>query len=456
MDGPRIAAVQTTMRLLLDALKDGDSLTLVSYESTAHVLARATVLDAGTRPTLRAAVDGLRADGGTNLEAALTALRDVATATPVDGVFILTDGHINQGLMAASGLTRLLTAAIPGGTPVYTLGFGADHNSRMLRDMALRTRGSYTYADAAELIPATIADIISGLATEVGRRGRLTVPAGWTCLELSAEEGAAEFTVGTLVADKDQWVVLRGPPGPLAAMPTVNLFWRSPAADEDCTETLATFGDFEPLLVAEQFCRCRVATVQAEVQDMLEAHRMTEARAALVALGAELDASPAKDRTFVISLRAQVDEMTDALAGIPSYIPAGPALRGARAGAGIFPGAAPALAPIISRMASNTAALGNQAGVLSHISSVDPTDPGAPALRGGGRAGPSGVTYTFSSPGQRAATTSMRAQYSQMASAPAAEAEEEESAAFDEAVAAALAAAAGTADPVTPPRRPTN
>ena len=451
MEGPRITAVKTTMGLLLDSLPDGYVLTIISYESAAHVLARATVVDAATRATLRAAVDGLRADGGTNLEAALVALRDVTTAEgvpPVDAVFILTDGIINMGLTAASGLTRLLTAAIPVGTPVYTLGFGADHNARMLRDMALRTRGSYTYADAAELIPATIADILSGLQTEVGRGARLLLPAGWECLELTAEAGTAEFNVGVLVADKDQWVVLRGPAGPLsvADYPALRFSWCSRDGTEH-TSALTTYADFDSVLVEEQFCRCRVATVQTAVQDLLETGRITEARTALTELGAELDANPAKDRTFVISLRAQVDEMVDAL-GSAAVFASPPVLRGGglqRAGwTGPLP-AAPALAPILSRMASNTAALGVQRGALSHISSEDP----ATGLRGGGRAGPSGITHTFSSPGQRTATDSMRARYTQAASVS--RDPDDEAAEFDAAVAAAVAP---TLTGITTPPRP--
>lgn len=442
MEGARIDAVKRTMGLLLDALTDGDVLTIISYQSVANILARATVVDAGSRATLRTIVDGLHADGGTNLEAALAALRTVTTTAgvpPVDAVFVLTDGHINQGLTAASGLTRLLTAAIPLGTPVYTLGFGADHNSRMLRDMALRTRGSYTYADADELIPATIADIISGLATEVGRGSRLILPAGWTCLELTAEVGADEFSVGVLVADKEQWIVLKGPAGPLTAMPTVSFVWRSHDGVEH-TEALTSFSDFDSLLVEEQYCRCRVATVQTTVQDMLESHRIPEARDALRALGAELDASPAKDRTFVISLRAQVDEMVDALshtAATPSPFAAPPLMRGGLPRQSAFGwGAAgvpapPALAPVLSRMASNTAALGVQRGILSHVASSG---------RGGSGA-PHGITHTFSSPSQRQATAAMTERYSQVPTGAAPTADpDEESAAYEDAMAAILAA----------------
>lgn len=417
MDGERISAVKTTLRLLIDALTDGDALTIIGYESRPTSLARGVIISNESRLALHDSVASLRADGGTNLEAALVLLREItsdATLPSMDAGFVLTDGHINQGLTSASGLFRLLNAAVPIGTPIYTLGFGADHNSRMLRDIALRTRGSYTYADAAELIPATIADIISGLATEVGRGCRLTIPDGWRCLELTAEADATEFNVGVLVADKEQMVVLEGPPGPCVAPPPLTLIWQCHTGGTR-SETCTTYNDFDALIVEEQYCRCRVATVQTAVQELLEAHNIRDARAALVALGEELDRNPAKDRSFVISLRAQIDEMVDALA-MPS-LPATPLMRPGHLRRAVGPWSPPPIAPTLSllssRMASNTAALGVQRGVLSHISSVEPPrgSAGAPL-----RPTASGVTHSFSSPAQRNATQSMTERYSQVSS----------------------------------------
>lgn len=418
MDGERITTVKTTLRLLIDALVDGDVLTIIGYESMPMTVARGKVISAESRPVLRTSVDSLRATGGTNLEAALVLMRDITSDTtlPVmDAAFVLTDGHINQGLTSASGLIRILNAAIPSGTPVYTLGFGADHNSRMLRDIALRTRGSYTYADAAELIPATIADIISGLANEVGRGSRLIIPSGWRCLELTTEEGAAEFNVGVLIADKEQMVVLEGPSGPCVDVAPLTFVWHSPDGIEH-TETCTTYNDFDSVIVYEQYCRCRVATVQTAVHELLEAHNITEARTALSALGTELDRSPAKDRSFVIGLRAQIDEMLDVL----STPPAAPSPLQRVVGGiwGPTPVLAPSIAPMISRMASNTAALGVQRGIISHVNSIDPSHalPGAAVS--------SGITHTFNSPAQRQATQSMTERYSRVVSSAVPEADD--------------------------------
>jgi hypothetical protein len=453
MEGDRLAALKTTIRLLIDAFMDGDCLTVIKYESSAQVVAEAQIISSVTRTTLRDAIDALRADGGTNMEAAIASLRTVTESAassrpPLDAVFILTDGQINQGLTSATGLIRLLTASVPTGTPAHTLGFGSDVNSRMLRDMSMRTRGSYTYADANEVLPAVIADITAGLATEVGRNAVLAIPDGWTCLELSAEDGAATYNCGTLVADKPQWIVLTGPAG-ATDVPPLTLTYTTGGGAGVQTATLAAdaatlaadAATLESYHAQEQYCRCLVATVQSQVQEHLESNRFEDAKAALTALGAELDANPEKDRTFVISLRAQVDEMLEALA--TPVFPVLPLHRIRGAGSAGMP----LMAPIISRMASNTAALANQNGFLSALRSTGPALRGTSSTGAAARAGLSGVTHTFSSPAQQETTVVMTQRYTQVAENGGAAVDEEEAMAFMEAVRATMSVASPSAAP---------
>ena len=452
MDGDRIAALKTTIRLLIDALMDGDRLTIIKYESAAITVAEAEIISAVTRVTLRDRLDAMYAAGGTNLEAAVAALRTVTEKqpdVPIDAVFILTDGQINQGLISAAGLIRLLAAAVPVGTPAHTLGFGADVDSRMLRDMSMRTRGSYTYADANEVLPAVIADITAGLATEVGRNTVLTIPDGWKCVELSAEDGATTYNCGSLVADKPLWIVLTGPVG-ACAVPAISVTYTTGAGAGVKTVSLADDAiTLESYHAQEQYCRCLTATVQSKVQEHLESGRLAEAKTALTELGAELDANPEKDRTFIISLRAQVDEMLEALAAARATY----AVRAGfgRAGWGSGGAATPAMAPIISRMASNTAALANQNGFLSALRSTGPALRGTSTTGAAARAGLSGVTHTFSSPAQQETTVVMTQRYAHVSVDGAAALNEEEAATFVEAVRATMSAATPSATPSATP-----
>ena len=74
MEGDRITALKRTIHLLIDSLTEKDVLTLISYNSDATVLANALVVGEN-REQLRTMITSLAADGGTNMEAAILALR---------------------------------------------------------------------------------------------------------------------------------------------------------------------------------------------------------------------------------------------------------------------------------------------------------------------------------------------------------------------------------------------
>lgn len=376
MEGPRMEALKRTLHLLIDALDAADRLTIIEYEAEACSLATARQMIPTNRTDLHRIVDTLTANGGTNLEAGLALLRETDQTSAIDSVFILTDGHINVGLSSTNALQRLLTSAVRSGTPVNTLGYGSDHNSRFLRDMALRSCGTYTYADADELLPAIIGDITGGLAAEVGRSATLTIPEGWTCLEVGATSGASSYTIGTLIADKTQWVILKGPKASdFQVMETIRCDFVSNGVSY--TQYVSP-RDVNTIAVALQRDRVRVASVFSSVTTHMEEGRYAVAKAALVALAEELDASEAAQETFAIRLRGQVDEMLETL---ESYIIAPPLHNG--------------FASMVSRLASNTAALGNQRGFFTTGRPVeDPAD-----------------NATFSSPLQRLTSGAMTQRY---------------------------------------------
>jgi len=421
MEGERITAVRKTLELLVEALHDDDVLTLISYQSSAEVIAQGQDICETSRAGLLVAVNNLAANGGTNLEAAISALYGITHPTasctglataPVDAVFLLTDGYINQGQTTPAVLQSMLTAAVPAGTPVHTLGYGADHNARMLRDIALRTRASYTYADASELLPSIVGDILGGLETEVGRCGRLLFGGeGWVCAEPVASASGHDF--GTLIAGKDQWIVLEGAVGTTVGPTQLTVSWRNAAGETLFADVVFGESDITAVQVAEQIARVSVAKGLADTGAKLEAGQRAEALTVLEALRSELTASVAHDSLLVVQLLAQVEEMLATVRRTPS-------LGGARGGG--F-----GMAPLLSRMASNTAALTCQRGYVSMVQSQapeeeEPYEPqmsaGAAAVGGGSATAaaprtPSAAPYAFASPTQRTMTNAMRSRYSE-------------------------------------------
>ena len=374
MVGDRIRSVKDTMHLLTDALPSKDILTIIQYSSESTILIEAKPMSQD-RSEIHSKIDTIEADCGTNLESAFLCLSAMEKKDQIDSVFILTDGHINEGLTSSRALLGILRSSIPNDTPVNTLGYGTDYNSRLLKIFSVHTCGSHTFADTEELLPAIIGDILGGLSSEVGRNCKVRIPEGWKCLELGYEPTSPKYHIGVLIAEKEQWVVLEGPPE--TTIDTIAVSFNDGTKSVESVVVLEkdSISDIE---IYEQLHRTQVAFIFGQAVEELEHGHKKQAKHLLKELQVSLGTSIAKDTKFVIQLQAQVDEMLEAIQH--SFI-----------------------SELVPRMVSNTVALGMQRGILSRLRSVQPNT---------GNRELSGIQHSFSSPKQRATTKTMSDRYS--------------------------------------------
>jgi len=361
MENDGLPAVITTLHRLVDTLRDGTVLSVVTYASVGRILANAVVLCPETRDDLHSVFGTLVADGSTNLESAMEALGQIVASDvePIASVFLLTDGHVNTGICHSAGLLRLLAARLPKGTQVNTLGFGADHNAAMLRDMAIQSRGSYTYADVKEMIPAIVGDIVGGLDDLVAKHTCLQAPAGFRCIEMGADPTMpTEAFLGNLVANKPEWCLFEAPT--VVSGQKMLLTFETP----DCQGTLQVIniGPVSPaevVDVVEQCERVEVATTFRQVSDMLAERRTDNAIQELTRLQTHLANSVAKHTSFVLRLQANVDEMLQAIhrQGMVMHDPD-------------MDGNIDPMNSVLTRLVSNTTTLATQRGYVSNVDSL--------------------------------------------------------------------------------------
>lgn len=390
MAGERLSSLQKTTELLIAAKPASYALTLVTFHSRSDVLVE---FETASAPLL-AAVAALRADGGTNLQEGIMSLQAVQTRHPMDAVLLLTDGDVTSGVSSVRGIVSLLESALPAKPPVHTIGIGESCNRELLAGIARLTRSTYMYADAAETLPAVVGDVLAGVEAEVGRAAALSFPEGVECLEPGPSGGTAGlYTIGSLIADKEQWVLFR-----TAAATVATTVATAVATAAAATMTLRyTRGDnasqevpvpVEPTLsskaVACQLARVECAKGFADIQERMMTGRNAVERA--TALLAFLNASIAKDEPMVIIFKAQVSELIDQL--VPTQ-PTGPF--------GLGTARAPPPDALLSRLASNTSALTNQRGFVSRMASDVTGD----------------ATHSFSSPRQQAVQRSLTASYAE-------------------------------------------
>ncbi len=264
MEGDRLETVQRTMHLFVDQMREGaDRVSLITYSSSARLLCSGC----GESDLLHKHISALHAEGGTNMETAIYALMETDLST-VDAVFLLTDGEVNQGIRTTAGLESLLRSTVRG-IPVYTLGYGDSHNAELLQALATMTRASYTYAEHNEMIPSVVGAILVAMREEVAKGVELQWEgegAAARCWELGAKRSDRTYHVGSLIANKPQWILLgagaynirlKAAGAATAAADPVDLPLPLPLPLADAVESAD---------VLEQWIRIRAATVFAEIR----------------------------------------------------------------------------------------------------------------------------------------------------------------------------------------------
>ena len=158
MNGSKLANLQKAVDFVIDTLSDDDRLSLVSFNSTSelvHGLARQT---ASNKIKSKSAVRRLRAGGGTSIFSGMSEGWSVLTRrrqTQNSCIFLLTDGQDRSDIQRKQELAAEMMRA---GTSVMVFGFGADHDSQQMTDIANAAEGSFTYVDT----PDTVIDAFGG------------------------------------------------------------------------------------------------------------------------------------------------------------------------------------------------------------------------------------------------------------------------------------------------------
>jgi hypothetical protein len=351
MDGERLTSVKRTLEAARSLWQPEDRVSLVAFGENATTVFTDHLMDADGVEAFYTAVADLHVNGCTNLSAGIEAVAAATAGRSYDALLILTDGMVNRGITGTTGLQAM---ALGLGLPATTLGYGANHNRQLLRDLALRSRGSYTFCDTDETLPVVMGQLLAELRTQVAARAEIEVSGGWTCAELGG--------LGSIVPDRDYWSVWHG-----SGTPVVSFKADTVRYDDVVIQTVLADSD-EGVLVKEQFLRARVAAALKAVADALESARPADP-VPIRALEAEIAAAPAEFRTRGLVLRLN-GELAEILAELESWRAPADGIRRQHA-----------LSPdrLMARLSSQTAYLSTQRGVSSQTPDADMFS--SPAIR---------------------------------------------------------------------------
>ena len=182
MRGDKIEHVRRAAHTIVDMLDRDDRLSIVSYQSNASVDLHPQPVDGSSIDRMHRTIDGIRAGGGTNIEAGMRrakqALVGTKTRESVNRIVLLSDGKPTVGRTGTGALSRLAEGASDTGVSVTTMGVGVDYNEQLLTRMANVGGGNYYFIDAPDKVVSIFQKELGGLAETVAKSASLVIDLG--------------------------------------------------------------------------------------------------------------------------------------------------------------------------------------------------------------------------------------------------------------------------------------
>ncbi len=243
---------------MIRRLRDGDTVSVVSYSNDARIILPVTTVSTATHEQLvRTMIDNMsdRPDGSTCISCGLElGMRTLVGRRPgIDRMLLLSDGEANRGVTDETGIRSLARQARNQGATVSSIGVDIDYNERLLSALAREANGRHYFSETGSNLEQIFDQELESLIETVAKDGRLEV-------ELAPGVRVAEVfgrayqqvdrkvivPMGTFSPGEDKTLLLRleVPPSPAGERPigNVTLTYHDLAAGQpgECFGELAT------------------------------------------------------------------------------------------------------------------------------------------------------------------------------------------------------------------------
>lgn len=305
MKGARVANAIEAAVGTISRLRDGDSVTVVAFDTESQVVVQPTVATATNRDAMIAAVRSIRLGGDTCISCGLETAMDrmsvspVATGDHVTRMMLLSDGATNHGITDASGLRALADRMRDRGCAISTIGVDVDFDEKVMALLAQESNGRHYFVANAGDLPAVFSQEFDSLLASVARDAELSVElAPGVELEqvfdrtFRRENGRIIVPFGTFSAKQQKTVLLKlrvddaHAKDGTQAVASVKLTYRDLVRQDDGAAfgKLALFRDSELTapeevdpLVEARFERSKTASTLTEANALFEQGRVAEA-----------------------------------------------------------------------------------------------------------------------------------------------------------------------------------
>lgn len=174
----RLGLVKDSLSLLVDELRDDDTVAIVVYSNNARVVLDPTPVS--DRRDILDAIDDLESEGGTNLEEGLRLGYGLARDSFDDGginrVIIASDGVANAGVTDPDALASMIRDDADAGIDLVTVGYGmGNFNDVTMEQLADNGDGFYAYVDTIDEAEELFEDDLTSTLLTVAKDAKIQV-----------------------------------------------------------------------------------------------------------------------------------------------------------------------------------------------------------------------------------------------------------------------------------------
>lgn len=170
--------VKSTLKLLVDQLREQDRISLVVYAGESRVVLEPT--SGREKAKIRTAIDQLTAGGSTagasGIELAYQMAQQAFIPTGINRILLSTDGDFNVGISDFDSLKQMAVDKRKTGVSLTTLGFGVDnYNEHLMEQLADAGDGNYAYIDNLREARKVLVDQLGSTLAVVAKNVKLQV-----------------------------------------------------------------------------------------------------------------------------------------------------------------------------------------------------------------------------------------------------------------------------------------
>lgn len=187
MEGRRLDNALSAARGMVRRLRDGDTVSVITYNTETSVVVPATVLDRRTRDDVLFALRGIEARGHTCISCGMEAgLSAMGRQAGVSRMLLLSDGEANTGIRDVPGFERLAEQARSRDVSISTIGVDVDYNERVMFAVARSSNGRHYFVQDEAGLPRIFDEELESLVRSVANRAEVEIDLapGVTALEV--------------------------------------------------------------------------------------------------------------------------------------------------------------------------------------------------------------------------------------------------------------------------------